>query len=169
MGRGKRPRDCFARRLNSSDVSYRGVLVGLVGAAAVALPAIAIGATAAVALPAIDIGATVSATPAQKAAIIKAFGDPRAASSCLTVRLAASNHRYAIVRPRPATRCLMWAFKWCERSEACHGQPVEDRVRGQLVSLPAGAHPKASPTRSRHLPLTHDNATARVAWALARD
>jgi hypothetical protein len=54
-------------------------LVGLVGAAAVALPAIAIGATAAVALPAIDIGATVSATPAQKAAIIKAFGDPRAA------------------------------------------------------------------------------------------
>jgi hypothetical protein len=97
MGRGKRPRDCFARRLYSSDVSYRGVLVGLVGAAAVALPAIA-------------IGATVSATPAQKAAIIKAFGDPRAASSCLTVRLAASNHRYAIVRPRPGTRCLMWAF-----------------------------------------------------------
>jgi hypothetical protein len=78
-------------------MSYRGVLIALVAAAAVALPALA-------------LGATVSPTPAHKAAIIKAFGDPRAASSCLTVRLAASNHRYASVRPRTAMSCLKWAF-----------------------------------------------------------
>jgi hypothetical protein len=61
-------------------------------------------------LPAIAGDATVAPTPAQKAAIIKAFGDPKSASSCLTVRLAASNHSYASVRPRQVNSCLRWAF-----------------------------------------------------------
>jgi len=78
-------------------MSYRGALIGLVIAAAITLPAIA-------------AGATVSPTPAQKAAIIKAFGDPKAASSCLTVRLAASNHNYAAVRVRTVRSCQKWAF-----------------------------------------------------------
>jgi hypothetical protein len=67
-------------------------------------------AAGAAALPAVAIAATVSPTPAQKAAIVKAFGDPKSASSCLTVRLAASNHSYASVRPRQAKSCRRWAF-----------------------------------------------------------
>ena len=78
-------------------MSYRGALIGFVTAAAITLPAIA-------------AGATVSPRPAQKAAIIKAFGDPKAASSCLTVRLAASNHNYATVRFRTVRSCQKWAF-----------------------------------------------------------
>lgn len=76
---------------------HRNVLIGLAAAAAVALPTMA-------------FGATVSPTSAQKAAIIKAFGDPKSASSCLRVRLAASNHDYATVRPRTVRRCQRWAF-----------------------------------------------------------
>lgn len=76
---------------------YRGTLIGLAAVAAIVLPATA-------------AGATVSPTPAQKAAIIKAFGDPKSASSCLTVRLAASKHNYATVRFRMVKRCRKWAF-----------------------------------------------------------
>lgn len=75
----------------------RGRLAGLATCVALALPAVA-------------LGATVSPTPAQKAAVIKAFGDPKSASSCLIVRLAASNHNYARVRPRQVSRCARWAF-----------------------------------------------------------
>jgi hypothetical protein len=53
---------------------------------------------------------TVAATPAQRVAIIKAFGDPRAAAPCLTVGLAASNHSYATVRFRNRKGCQRWAF-----------------------------------------------------------
>jgi hypothetical protein len=76
---------------------HRGKLIGLAACAAIAFPAIA-------------VGATVSPNPAQKAAIIKAFGDPKAASPCLTVRLAASNHKYASVRFSQVNSCLRWAF-----------------------------------------------------------
>jgi hypothetical protein len=61
-------------------------------------------------LPAIAAGATVAPTRSQKAAIVKGFGDPRSASSCLTVRLAASNRNYASVSPRQARRCRRWDF-----------------------------------------------------------
>ena len=49
-------------------------------------------------------------THAQRAAILHAFGDPNAAYGCLTVRLAASNHKYATVRFRPVHSCRRWAF-----------------------------------------------------------
>jgi hypothetical protein len=78
-------------------MSYRVRLIGLAAVAAIVLPAIAVAATA-------------SPTPAQKTAIIKAFGDPKSASSCLTVRLAASNHNYANVHFRKVTSCRKWAF-----------------------------------------------------------
>jgi hypothetical protein len=64
----------------------------------------------AIVFPALAAGATVSPTPAQKAAIIKAFGDPKTASSCLIVRLASSNHNYADVHFRTAKSCQKWAF-----------------------------------------------------------
>jgi hypothetical protein len=53
---------------------------------------------------------TVAPTPAQRAAILKAFGDPAAADGCLTVGLAAANHAYATVRYRTVKRCDRWAF-----------------------------------------------------------
>ena len=69
----------------------------------------------AAALPATALGSKfrlheVAATPAQRAAIVKAFGDPPKAEPCLIVRLAASNHDYGTVRPRIITRCRRWQF-----------------------------------------------------------
>ena len=49
-------------------------------------------------------------TRAQRAAILRAFGDPKAAAGCLTVELAASNHKYATVSFRPVRACRRWAF-----------------------------------------------------------
>jgi len=71
---------------------------------------IALAVTGALVLPAFAVAATVSPTRAQKAAIVKAFGDPKSAASCLKVRLAASNHNYATVRFRRVRRCRKWAF-----------------------------------------------------------
>ncbi len=53
---------------------------------------------------------TVAPTTAQRAAILKAFGDPGAAAPCLIVRLAASDHNYATVRFRRTKGCQRWAF-----------------------------------------------------------
>jgi hypothetical protein len=53
---------------------------------------------------------TVPPSPAQRSAILKAFGAPRAGWHCLTVRLAASDHRYATVRPPTSKACARWAF-----------------------------------------------------------
>ena len=64
-------------------------------------------------IPAVSLGSparTVAPTDAQRAAILKAFGDPPAAASCLTVRLAASDRSYGRVRFRGIVRCRKWAF-----------------------------------------------------------
>ena len=61
-------------------------------------------------LASVAAGATVAPTTAQRSAIIRAFGDPAAAGSCLIVRLAASNHEYGDVRPRLTQACQRWAF-----------------------------------------------------------
>ena len=54
--------------------------------------------------------ATVAPTPSERAAIIRGFGDPASASSCLVVRLAQSDRRYGAVQPRLSSRCARWAF-----------------------------------------------------------
>lgn len=43
-------------------------------------------------------------------AILRAFGDPPSASSCLVVRLAASNRNYGTVRFRVRKSCERWAW-----------------------------------------------------------
>lgn len=68
---------------------------------------------------------TVGPTPAQRAAILKAWAagtaPPRADAACLVVRLAASNHRYGTVRFRRTQTCEQhWAF---------NGVNVEKRAR----------------------------------------
>jgi hypothetical protein len=66
---------------------------------------------AAALLPAAVAGAaTVAPTPAERSAIIHAFGDPAAAAPCLIVRLAASDRDYGDVRFRTTRSCQRWAF-----------------------------------------------------------
>jgi hypothetical protein len=61
-------------------------------------------------LASVAAGATVAPTTVERSAIIRAFGDPGAAGSCLIVRLAASNHDYGDVRFRVTQSCQRWAF-----------------------------------------------------------
>jgi len=64
-------------------------------------------------VPARSLGSsagTVTPTGAERAAILKAFGDPKAAAPCLVVRLAASNRDYGTVGFRGVRSCQRWAF-----------------------------------------------------------
>ncbi|MGH2851605.1 MAG: hypothetical protein ACRDLP_13420 [Solirubrobacteraceae bacterium] len=63
-----------------------------------------------VVLPSVATAATVAPSASARAAIVHVFGDPKAASPCLIVRLAASNHHYADVRFRHTSRCARWGF-----------------------------------------------------------
>ncbi len=78
----------------------RGPVLALMVGAAALTPALASAAGS----------GTVAPSAEQRAAIIKAFGDPPAASRCLTVRLAASNRSYATVRSPRQSNCQQWAF-----------------------------------------------------------
>ena len=51
-----------------------------------------------------------SPTSAQRAGVLKAFGDPKAGWPCLSVRVAAADHRFATVRFRRSSSCARWAF-----------------------------------------------------------
>lgn len=108
---------------------------------------------------------TVAPTTAQRAAIIRGFGDPGAASPCLIVRLAASNRNYATVRFRSTRRCQRWAFngkniikrgrqgRWSVAFEgSAYGCPLA-RIPVQ-VQRDLGACPEATQSRT-------------VAWAAA--
>jgi hypothetical protein len=73
-------------------------LMTLLVATAVVAPAVALGAS----------HGTIAPTHAQRAGILKAFGDPPAAAPCLNVRIAASNHNYGTVRFRTRRSCEKW-------------------------------------------------------------
>ncbi|HEY2161652.1 MAG TPA: hypothetical protein VGH24_10125 [Solirubrobacteraceae bacterium] len=67
----------------------------------------------ALALPAIALAAGKTSPPsdAQRAAILKAFGSrSKAESNCMVVLLAASNHKYATVRPHVNRACTKYEF-----------------------------------------------------------
>ncbi len=98
---------------------------------------------AAIALPAIALGATVSPTPAQKAAIIKAFGDPASASACLTVRLAASDHNYATVRFRAGSSCQKWAFNGVNALKRSQGNHWRIVFEGSSYHCPIAHVPRS--------------------------
>jgi hypothetical protein len=57
-----------------------------------------------------DGAKTIAPTRTQREGILKAFGDPPAASPCLIVRIAASKHNYGKVRFRTTKKCSKWAF-----------------------------------------------------------
>jgi len=110
-------------------MSHRGTLIALAAAAAIVLPAIA-------------VAATVSPTPAQKAVIIKAFGDPKSAISCLTVRLAASNHNYATVRFRTVRSCRKWAFNGINALKRVKGRHWKVVFEGSAYRCPVAHIPR---------------------------
>lgn len=85
---------------------------------------------------------TVAPTPPEAAAVIKAFGDPRAAAPCLNVRLAASNRRYATVHFRTSSKCSRWAFNGVnvfERTRDDHWKVV---FEGSSYSCPRPGLPR---------------------------
>jgi hypothetical protein len=53
---------------------------------------------------------TVAATPAERTAMLKAFGDRGPAWPCLSVRLAAADRDYGTVRVRARRGCRRWVF-----------------------------------------------------------
>lgn len=102
----------------------------------------AVVAAIAVALPAAAVAATVSATSTQKAAIVKAFGDPAAASPCLTVLLAASDRDYATIRPSHAKRCLKWAFNGVNALQRVRGNSWKVVFEGSSYRCPVAHVPR---------------------------
>jgi len=91
-------------------------------------------------LVSVAAGAPVAPTTGERSAIIRAFGDPGAAGSCLIVRLAASNHDYGDVRFRVTQTCQRWAFdatNVLKRGPAGHWS-------GEQLPLPVAAHPGPS-------------------------
>lgn len=77
----------------------RWVLAVIAGAVVVPAGALAAGA-----------GKTIAPTKAERAGVLKSFGDPPRAWPCLVVRIAASNHNYGTVRFRMTHDCQKWAF-----------------------------------------------------------
>ena len=126
-------------------------------------------------IPAVSLGSparTVAPTDAQRAAILKAFGDPPAAASCLTVRLAASDRSYGRVRFRGIVRCRKWAFdgvnvfkrarddrwkaprrrrRWSATSTAARSRGFH--VRSSATSASAHNSPLAASASARSSPL----------------
>jgi hypothetical protein len=69
--------------------------------------------TIGLAVPAVALAMPKTSPPSQKqrTAILKAFGSrTRAQSDCMVVLLAASNHKYATVRPHVNHACAKYAF-----------------------------------------------------------
>jgi hypothetical protein len=86
---------------------------------------------------------TVAAPAAQRAGMLKAFGDPAKAASCLSTRLAASNHSYGTVRPSHATRCTKWAFDGVNVLHRTSGTHWKVKFEGSSYACPV----KGIPTR----------------------
>ena len=86
---------------------------------------------------------TAASTPAQRAAILRAFRDPAAADRCLVTRLAEANHSYATVRFRRTHACRRWAFNGVNILK--HTRPAHWRIvfEGSAFSCPLARIPRA--------------------------
>jgi hypothetical protein len=85
---------------------------------------------------------TVAPTPAQRAAILKAFGDPGAPTRCLSVGLAASNHAYATVRFHPRGGCARWGFNGVNVLQRQRSGAWKVRFEGSSYSCPRPRIPR---------------------------
>lgn len=85
---------------------------------------------------------TVAPTAAQRTSILKAFGAPRRGWSCMRVRVAASNHRYATVRPLLTRKCRRYAFNGTniiKRTSASHWKVL---FEGSAYACPLAKIPR---------------------------
>jgi hypothetical protein len=85
---------------------------------------------------------TVAPTPAQRAAILKAFGSPGAPARCLRVGLAASNHNYATVRFHPVSGCGRWGFNGVNVLQHLRTGHWKVRFEGSSYSCPRPRIPR---------------------------
>ena len=96
-------------------------------------------------LPATAAGSTtgtIAPTSTQRSAILRAFGEPRAGWRCMFVRLAASNHNYARVRPLRSTSCVRWEFNGTnvlKRTSASHWKVL---FEGSAYACPLARIPR---------------------------
>ena len=86
---------------------------------------------------------TVVPGPVERTAIIRAFGDPAAAAPCLIVRLAASDRRYANVRPRQTRSCVRWAFDGTNVLRHVSGTRWKVLFEGSSYRCPVPGIPRA--------------------------
>jgi hypothetical protein len=86
---------------------------------------------------------TVAPTRAQRAAIIKAFGDQPAAAPCLIVGLAASNHNWARLRPRLKRTCRRWTFNGVNAIKRTHDNHWKVMFEGSAYGCPVKRIPRA--------------------------
>lgn len=87
--------------------------------------------------------ATVAPTAAQRAGIVKAFGDPPQAWPCLTVRIAAANHNYASVRYKSSSTCMRWAFDGVNIIEHVRQNRWRVRFEGSSFACPLPHIPRS--------------------------
>jgi hypothetical protein len=87
--------------------------------------------------------ATVAPTPAERSAMIRAFGDPASAAPCLIVRLAASNRDYGEVRPRLTQSCSRYAFNGVNVLERTAGGRWRVLFEGSSYPCPVARVPRA--------------------------
>jgi hypothetical protein len=86
---------------------------------------------------------TVAPTRAQRAGVLKAFGDPPAASPCLIVRIAASQHNYGEVHFRTTRKCLKWAFNGVNVIEHVNGTRWRILFEGSAYKCPVARIPRS--------------------------
>jgi hypothetical protein len=86
---------------------------------------------------------TVTPTKAQRAGILKAFGDPPAAAHCLITRLAAANHNYGTVRFNTSKKCLKWEADGVNIFERVNPTRWRERFEGSSYKCPLANIPKS--------------------------
>jgi len=86
---------------------------------------------------------TVAAPAAQRTGMLKAFGDPAKADSCLSTRLAASNHSYGTIRPSTSKRCQKYAFDGVNVLQRTSGAHWKVRFEGSSYKCPLKRIPTA--------------------------
>lgn len=88
-------------------------------------------------------GLTVVPTKAAHLQIIKAFGAPTTASSCLITRLAAANQKYADVRFNVRKQCSRWAFNGVNVLERVNATRWRILFEGSAYKCPVAHIPAA--------------------------
>ena len=94
------------------------------------------------ALASVAAAPTVAPTSAERTRVLTAFGDPPVAWSCLSVRIAAADHRFATVRLRRVARCEHWAFDGVNVAERHAGGDWVMAFEGSSYHCPIARIPR---------------------------